>query len=71
MLEIVKNGIIENDDEVMALTEQYGRVVIPSDNEDLELTDWWVIRDGGSDMLYVGTPETFTTYIRERNGGVQ
>ena len=71
MSEIVKDGIIESEDQLMRLTEHYGQVVIPSDAEDLDLTHWWVIRDDGSEMLYLGTPETFATYIRERNGGVQ
>ena len=71
MMEIVKNGIIETDDQLTELTEQYGQIVIPSENEDLDLTHWWVIRDDGSEMLYIGTLETFTTYIRERNGGLQ
>jgi hypothetical protein len=71
IMEIVNNGVIESDDQLMELTEEYGQVVIPNDNQDLDLTHWWVIRDDGADVLYVGTPETFTTYIRERNGGVQ
>jgi hypothetical protein len=41
------------------------------ESDDLDLTHWWVIRDAGTEILYVGTPETFTTYIRERNGGIQ
>jgi hypothetical protein len=71
MLEIVKDGIIETDDLLMELTKQYGQVVIPNGDEELNLTHWWVIRDDGVEMLYVGTLETFTTYIEERNGGVQ
>lgn len=71
ILEIVKEGVLESDEQLMQLAEQFAQVVIPSENEDLILTHWWVIRDGGADLLYVGTPGTFTTYIRERNGGVQ
>ena len=71
MIEIVKNGIIESEEEVSELAEEYGQVVIPSENDDLDLTHWWVIRDDGVEMLYVGTPETFTTYVQERNGGIQ
>lgn len=71
MFEIVKDGIIETDDQLMELTKQYGQVVIPNQDEDLDLTHWWVIRDDGTEILYVGTSETFTTYIEERNGGVQ
>jgi len=71
MFEIVKDGIIETDDQLMELTKQYGQVVIPNQDEDLDLTHWWVIRDDGAEILYVGTHETFTTYIEERNGGVQ
>jgi hypothetical protein len=55
----------------MELTERYGKVVIPSENEDLDLTHWWVIQEDGKVMLYVGTPETFDTYVMEQNGGVQ
>ena len=71
MFEIVKDGIIETDDQLMELTKQYGQVVIPNQDEDLDLTHWWVIRDDGTEILYVGTSETFTTYIEERNGGVR
>ncbi len=70
-MEIVKNGVIESDDQMLELTEQYRQVVIPNENEDLDLTHWWVIKDVGVEMLYVGTPETFSTYIAERNGGIQ
>jgi hypothetical protein len=69
-MEIVKDGLIGSDEQLMELTKQYGQVVIPND-EDLDLTHWWVIREDGSEMLYLGTPETFTTYIKERSGGVQ
>lgn len=63
MFEIVEDGIIETDDQLMELTKQYGQVVIPNQDEDLDLTHWWVIRDDGAEILYVGTPETFTTYL--------
>ena len=71
MFEIVNSGIIDTEEQLMELTKQYGQVVIPNQDEDLDLTHWWVIQDDGAEMLYVGTPETFTTYIGERNGGVQ
>jgi len=58
----------ETDAQLVELTKQYGQVVIPNHDEDLDLTHWWVIRDGGAEILYLGTPETFTTYIEERNG---
>jgi hypothetical protein len=70
-LDILKDGIIETDDQLMQLTERYDQVVVPEAADDLDLTHWWVVRDDGAEMLYVGTPETFTTYIEERNGGVQ
>ena len=70
MLEIVKDGLIESDDQLTAL-ENFGQVVIPNDNDHLDLTHWWVIRDDGVEALYVGTEETFATYVRERNGGLQ
>lgn len=71
MLEILSSGFIESDDQLIQLADRYARLVIPSENEDLDLTHWWVIKDEGTEMLYVGTPETFTTYIRDRNGDVQ
>lgn len=68
MVEVLKSGLVESDDELMKLTERCGQVVLPNENDDLVLTHWWVIRDDGEEVLYVGTPETFTTYIKERNG---
>jgi hypothetical protein len=70
-MEIVKDGIFENSDQLMELAGEYGRVVIPDEDDNLDLTHWWVIRDDGGEILYVGTPETFTTYIKESNGGLQ
>jgi hypothetical protein len=70
-LEILENGLIETDEQIMQLAGRYGQVVIPSENEDLDLTHWWLIVDDGTEMLYVGTLETFTAYISERNGSVQ
>jgi hypothetical protein len=58
MLEIGKDGIIETEDQLMHLSKQYGQIVIPND-EDLDVTHWWVIRDAGAEMLYAGTPSTF------------
>jgi hypothetical protein len=69
MLEILTSGLIESDAHVMELVKRYGQIVIPNENEDLNLTHWWLMRDDGTEMLYVGTPETFTTYIRERDRG--
>jgi hypothetical protein len=71
MLEIVKDGLIESDDQLSALVQSYGQVVIPNEDENLDLTHWWIIRDDGVEALYVGTEETFATYVRERNGGLQ
>jgi hypothetical protein len=70
MIEIMKEGLIEIQEDVMKMAEEYRQVVIPNDNEDLDLTHWWVIREEGAEMLYVGTPETFTSYVQERNGGI-
>lgn len=71
MLEIVKHGIIEADDQLSELAKQHARIVIPNKDKELNLTHWWVIRDDGVEMLYIGTPETFTMFLEERNGGVQ
>ena len=71
MLEIVKDGLIEGDDQLSVLVQKYGQVVMPNEDDDLDLTHWWVIRDDGVEALYVGTEDTFATYVRERNGGLQ
>jgi hypothetical protein len=55
---------------MMGLAERCGRMVLPGD-EDLDVTHWWIIKDDGVEMLYVGTPATFTTYIKDHNGGTQ
>lgn len=68
MLEILKRGLIESDAQVMELVERYGQVVIPNENENLYLTHWWLMREDGIEMLYVGTLETLATYIKERDG---
>ena len=71
MLEFVKDGLIESDDQLSALAQSCEQVVIPNEDDDLDLTHWWIIRDDGVESLYVGTDETFATYVRERNGGLQ
>jgi len=68
MLEILKRGRIESDAQVMELSKRYGQIVFP--NEDLDLTHWWLMRDNGIEILYVGTFETFATYIKEGDGRV-
>lgn len=70
-MEILSSGLFESDDQFMQLARRYGQVVIPSEDEELEVTHWWVIKDDGAEMLYVGTPDTFTTYIKETNCGIQ
>jgi hypothetical protein len=70
MLEIIRDGLVENDEQLLALIKEHEQAVIPSD-DDLVLTHWWVIRDDGVETLYVGTAETFDGYVREQNGDVQ
>ncbi len=70
-MEMLHNGTIESDDQLMELAQRYGQIIIPTENDDLDLTHWWIVMADGNQMLYVGTPETFTTWVKERNGGVQ
>lgn len=70
MLEILKRGLIESEAQVMDLVERYGQMVMPKVDEDMDLTHWWLMREDGIEVLYVGTPETLATYIKERDGGV-
>jgi hypothetical protein len=69
-LEILKSGLIESDAQVMELAERYGRIIMPNENEDLELTHWWLIRDDGTEILYVGTLETLASFTKEKDGKV-
>ena len=69
MVKILKSGLIESNAQVMELAERYGQIVIPNEDEDLDLTHWWIMSDDGTEMMYVGTVETFATYIKERDGG--
>jgi hypothetical protein len=70
LLEMLNSGVIENEHQLIQLADSYGQLVIPSEDGDLDLTHWWAIKDDGAEMLYIGTPDTFATYIKERNGGV-
>jgi hypothetical protein len=70
-VEILNSGLIESEDHLVELTHGYRQLVIPNENDDLDLTHWWVIKEEGTEILYVGTPETFTTYVKERNGGIR
>ena len=36
MLEILKDGLIESDDKLSVLTQSYGQIVIPNEDENLE-----------------------------------
>ncbi|MBI4889935.1 MAG: hypothetical protein HY821_04865 [Acidobacteria bacterium] len=71
MIEILTHGIIESDEQLLELAAGSSRIVIPDCHEEVELTHWWVIREEGREALYAGTPETFATYVGERNGGLQ
>jgi hypothetical protein len=71
MVEILNTGLIENDDQLLQLTEGFGQLVIPNETDDPDLTHWWVIKDAGTEILYLGSPDTFTTYIIEKTGGIQ
>ena len=70
-MEILNSGLIESDDQLLELTQGHRQLVIPNEDDDLNLTHWSVIKDDGTEILYIGAPETFTTYVKERNGGIQ
>jgi hypothetical protein len=70
MMEVIESGLIESDEQLLALVQNHGQIVLPKE-DDLHLTHWWLIRDDGVETLYVGTAETFETYVKEQNGGVQ
>lgn len=70
MFEIVKGGTLRNLKQFKALARRYRSLIVPSD-DDADATHWWVIRQNGAEILYVGTPETFDKYTREENGGIQ
>lgn len=70
MFNIIESGLIESDDHLKEFALRYGTIIIPSE-DDIDLTHWWLLKDDGTEMLYLGTPVTFTNYIREQNGGIQ
>jgi hypothetical protein len=61
-MEILQSGAIESDDQLMELSQRYSQIIIPTENDDLDLTHWWILADDGNQMLYVGAPETFWTW---------
>lgn len=69
-MDILQSGLIQSEDEFRELSQRCGQVIVPND-DDLDVTHWWVLNDGGVRVLYVGTPETFTEWIKETNGGIQ
>lgn len=68
MLEILKSGLVESDVQLMELAERYGHVIMSNENLHLDLSHWWLLREDGAEMLYVGTRETFAVYMKEREG---
>jgi hypothetical protein len=67
MLEVLKSGLVESDDELMELTERCRQVVIPNENDDLDLTHW-SSETTMKRCFTLARPRRFTTYIKERNG---
>lgn len=67
MLEIVTSGLIQNDEQVKQLAKRYKHIVMP-DQDDLDMTHWWILNEDGVEILYVGTHETFATYLEEQKG---
>ncbi len=55
MFNIIESGLIESDEQLKEFAERYGMIIIPSE-EDLDLSHWWLIKDDGTEMLYVGLP---------------
>jgi len=70
MFEVLKHGALESTEQFKELARQHRSLVLPSD-EDADVTHWWVIRQEGVEILYVGSPESFAAYTGEHNGGIQ
>lgn len=70
MIEIIKGGLIETDEHLLNLMRESSQIVVPEDDE-LELTHWWLLPEDGIETTYVGTIATFDMFVRERNGGLQ
>ena len=50
---------------------RFNNIIVPDKEimgEESRVTHFWVIREDGCDMLYVGNPETFGVYVGEVNG---
>jgi len=74
MFQIIREGTLDGPEEAVELALQFSQIVIPNaegNEEDMHLTNYWVIQDNGVEMLYIGTPESFALYTQEENGGIQ
>ena len=71
MIEIIRDGLLDGGTEqAQKLIDRYKAIILP-DRELLkggDLTHFWIVRCNGIEALYVGTPETFSVYVREVNG---
>jgi hypothetical protein len=66
-MEILREGLAETEEQLKGLILEFNQVVFPAD-DDVDITHFWVTRNDGVEMLYLGTPDTFATYIRESSG---
>jgi hypothetical protein len=69
-MEVVSEGPLESQEQLIELAERYRTVVVP-DDDDQDVNHWWVVRDRGEETLYVGNPGTFALFVQERTGGIQ
>jgi hypothetical protein len=70
-LEILKSGLVRSPAQIKEIALNYDHIIMPDEDEDVDLTHWWVLMDDGTEMLYIGSHETFATYVKEKNGGIQ
>ena len=54
--------------ELMELTKQYGQLVIPNEDDDVALTHWWVIRDGGPKCSTSACAFNIALLLHPKNG---
>ncbi len=66
-MEILRHGPIRSIDKFLDFVLRFNEVIVPR-NDGLDITHFWVIRSHGVEKLYVGTPDTFDTYVREESG---
>ncbi len=54
-----------SEQQIESLTRSASTLIVPNDDDDLNLTHWWELSWDGVPVVYIGTPETFQRWQDE------